>query len=140
MKNRLVFLGLFCAVICSAYSYMCYECEDAITAEECDRRQKRETCRSLEETCMKAHYKTASGRTEEFRGCSEKSRCENMRRKCERGEKIQQNDLHLDPITKCEVACCDTPSGADEPCNEARTNSVNIMLMTIIIVSLFVFK
>ena len=37
---------------------MCYECEDATTAEECDRRQKRETCRSLEETCMKAHYKT----------------------------------------------------------------------------------
>lgn len=119
---------------------MCYECEDATTAEECDRRQKRETCRSLEETCMKAHYKTASGRTEEFRGCSEKLTCENIRRKCERGEKIQQNDRHLDPITKCEVACCDTASGADEPCNEARTNSVNIMLMTIIIVSLFVFK
>lgn len=117
---------------------MCYECEDATTAEECDRRQKTDICSSSEQTCLKVHYKKASGKTVESRGCSEKSACEEVRRKCESGVQIEQNDG--DPITKCEVACCVTANGADEPCNEACANSVNMMLMAITMAILCVLK
>ena len=49
------------------------------------------------------------------------------RKKCDDGEEIPQDDG--DKITKCEVACCVTAAGAENPCNGAITVSANVVMM-----------
>lgn len=135
----IVFFIVFCGVICSGYppSFLCYECEDAGSAAECDRRQKIDNCNGYDKMCQKMHFTTANGKTGELRGCTEIAACEETKRKCENGEEIQFKDNVL--ITDCAAVCCVTADGAEKPCNGAcRTISVNMVLATV--TTIFVLK
>ena len=76
---------------------------------------------------MKSNFKTDKDKTGEIRGCVPKTPCEESKKKCDDGEEISFDDG--DKITKCDVACCVTAAGAENPCNGAITVTANVVMM-----------
>ena len=74
-------------------------------------------CTGDDYTCWKANFKTDKDKTGEIRGCVPKKSCEEIKKKCDDGEEIDQGDG--EKITKCDAACCVTAEGAENPCNDA---------------------
>ena len=104
----------------TAYSFECYVCNGK-TEEECTSKQTKVNCTGDDNTCWKANYKTEKDKTAQTRGCVPKKSCEEIKKKCDDGEEIPQDDG--DRITKCDVACCVTAAGAKNPCNGAITST-----------------
>lgn len=105
----------------SAYSFECFKCDEK-SAEECDKKQKKEKC-DADETCWKAHFETKYGETGERRGCMKKKECEETKKKCDDDELFDDDGEKL----KCAVACC--VSDDDKPCNGAFFISTNIVMI-----------
>ena len=112
--------------IFTAYSFECYVCNGK-TEEECTSKQTKVNCTGDDCTCWKANYKTEKDKTGEIRGCLPKKSCKEIKKKCDDGEEMPQDDG--DKITKCDVACCVTAAGAENPCNGAITVSANVVMM-----------
>ena len=111
----------------TAYSFECYVCNEK-TEEECTSKQTKVNCTGDDNTCLKVNFKTDQDKTGEFRTCQPKKYCEANKKKCDDGEEISLDDG--DKITKCDVACCVTAAGAENPCNGATvTVSANVVMM-----------
>lgn len=110
----------------TAYSFECYLCEEK-TEEECNSKQTKINCTGDDATCSKANFKTEKDETGEVRECDTKKSCEEVKKRCDDGEEIDRGSKGK--ITKCNVACCVTAEGAENPCNGAITVSVNVVMM-----------
>ncbi|XP_022804248.1 uncharacterized protein LOC111341525 [Stylophora pistillata] len=118
MKDLMLSIFVFCAVLATAYSLKCYVCEG--TEDDCSKKKleankasKSVDCPSGMNECIRVWGKT-DGKTTVTNSCSNSLSCAAAKKLCDD-----------DKDGKCAVGCCDS-----DYCNAGSSVSFSVILMT----------